>query len=192
MMNKFDKSIISYISAMSDFADIDLAVEEHHGRKYLIARVDVEKIDENSPKYDQSYAEKLVRKRKINQPTFITLMNSLEKRLVDASKFFGELEYKTAFLPKNYESLGGIEKKVQDAVKEINPEFDAEFSWDSDYPKPVLTIYLGGHKNYNEFYRAKYGLGGENFLEDIEKKVGDNISLRHYKWRISSSKKSAD
>ena len=191
-MTKFDKTLISYISTTTDFADIDISVEEHHGRKYLIARVDVEKIDENSPKYDQSYAEKLVRKRKPNQPVFITPMNALEKRLVDARKFFGELEYKTAFLPKNHEFLDDIEKKVQDAVKEISPEFDAGISWDSDYPKPVLTIYLGGHKNYNQFYRAKYGLGGENFLEDIEKKVGDNISLRHYQWRISSSKKNAD
>ena len=191
-MTKFDKTLISYISTTTDFADIDISVEEHHGHKYLIARVDVEKIDENNPKYDQSYAEKLVRKRKINQPTFITPMNALEKRLVDAGKFFGELEYKTALLPKNYEFLDDIEKKVQDAVKEISPEFDAGISWDSDYPKPVLTIYLGGHKNYNQFYRAKYGLGGENFLEDVEKKVGDNISLRQYKWRISSSKKNAD
>jgi hypothetical protein len=191
-MTKFDKTLISYISTTTDFADIDISVEEHHGRKYLIARVDVEKIDENSPRYDQSYAEKLVRKRKPNQPVFITPMNALEKRLVDARKFFGELEYKTAFLPKNHEFLDNIEKKVQDAVKEISPEFDAGISWDSDYPKPVLTIYLGGHKNYNQFYRAKYGLGGENFLEDIEKKVGNNISLRHYQWRISSSKKTAD
>ncbi len=59
-MNKFDKSLIAYISSTTDFADIDITVEEHHGRKYLIARVDVEKIDENSPKYDQSYAEKLI------------------------------------------------------------------------------------------------------------------------------------
>jgi hypothetical protein len=191
-MTKFDKTLISYISTTTDFADIDISVKEHHGRKYLIARVDVEKIDENSPRYDQSYAEKLVRKRKPNQPVFITPMNALEKRLVDARKFFGELEYKTAFLPKNHEFLDNIEKKVQDAVKEISPEFDAGISWDSDYPKPVLTIYLGGHKNYNQFYRAKYGSGGENFLEDIEKKVGDNISLRQYKWRISSSKKNAD
>jgi hypothetical protein len=191
-MTKFDKTLISYISTTTDFADIDISVEEHHGSKYLIARVDVEKIDENSPKYDQSYAEKLIRKRKPNQPAFITPMNALEKRLVDAEKFFGELEYKTAFLPKNHEFLDDIEKKVQEAVKEISPEFDAGISWDSDYPKPVLTIYLGGHKNYNQFYRAKYGLGGENFLEDIEKKVGDNISLRHYQWRISSSKKTAD
>ena len=191
-MTKFDKTLISYISTTTDFADIDISVEEHHGRKYLIARVDVEKIDENSPRYDQSYAEKLVRKRKPNQPVFITPMNALEKRLVDARKFFGELEYKTAFLPKNHEFLDNIEKKVQDAVKEISPEFDAGISWDSDYPKPVLTIYLGGHKNYNQFYRAKYGLGGENFLEDIEKKVGDNISLRQYQWRISSSKKKDD
>jgi hypothetical protein len=191
-MTKFDKTLISYISTTTDFADIDISVEEHHGSKYLIARVDVEKIDENSPKYDQSYAEKLIRKRKPNQPAFITPMNALEKRLVDSRKFFGELEYKTAFLPKNHEFLDNIEKKVQDAVKEISPEFDAGISWDSDYPKPVLTIYLGGHKNYNQFYRANYGLGGENFLEDIEKKVGDNISLRHYQWRISSSKKTAD
>jgi hypothetical protein len=188
-MTKFDKTLVSYISTTTDFADIDLTVEEHHGSKYLIAHVDVEKIDENSPKYDQSYAEKLFRKRKPNQPTFITPMNSLEKRLVDARKFFGELEYKTAFLPKNNEFLDNIEKKVQDAVKEISPEFEAGISWDSDYPKPVLTIYLGGHKNYNQFYRAKYGSGGENFLEDIEKKVGDNISLRQYKWRILSSNK---
>ena len=191
-MTKFDKTLISYISTTTDFADIDISVEEHHGSKYLIARVDVEKIDENSPKYDESYEEKLVRKRRPNQPAFITPMNALEKRLVDARKFFGELEYKTAFLPKNHKFLDDIEKKVQDAVKEISPEFDAGISWDSDYPKPVLTIYLGGHKNYNQFYRAKYGLGGENFLEDIEKKVGDNISLRQYKWRISSSKKNAD
>jgi len=191
-MTKFDKTLISYISTTTDFADIDISVEEHHGRKYLIARVDVEKIDENSPKYDQSYAEKLVRKRRPNQPAFITPMNALEKRLVEAGKFFGELEYKTAFLPKNHEFLDNIEKKVQDAVKEISPEFDAGISWDSDYPKPVLTIYLGGHKNYNQFYRAKYGPGGENFLEDIEKKIGDNISLRHYQWRISSSKKNTD
>jgi hypothetical protein len=191
-MNKFDKTIISYISTTTDFADIDISVEEHHGRKYLIARVDVEKIDENSPKYDESYAEKLVRKRRPNQPAFITPMNALEKRLVDAGKFFGELEYKTAFLPKNYEFLDDIEKKVQEAVKEINPEFDAGMSWDSDYPKPVLTIYLGSSKNYNEFYKANYGLGGENFLEVIEKKVGDNISLRQYQWRISSIKKKDD
>lgn len=191
-MNKFDKSLIAYISSTTDFADIDMTVEEHHGRKYLIARVDVEKIDENSPKYDQSYAEKLVRKRKPNQPVFITPMNVLEKRLGEAGKFFGELEYKTAFLPKNYEFLDDIEKKIQDAVKEINPEFDAGMSWDSDYPKPVLTIYLGSSKNYNEFYKVKYGFGGENFLEDIEKKVGDNISLRQYQWRISSSKKKDD
>jgi len=191
-MTKFDKTLISYISTMTDFADIDISVEEHHGSKYLIARVDVEKIDENSPKYDESYAEKLVRKRRPNQPVFITPMNALEKRLVNAGKFFGELEYKTAFLPKNYESLDGIEKKVQDAVKEINPEFDAEFSWDSDYPKPVLSIYLGGSKNYEGWYKPKYGLGGETFLEDIEKKIGDNISLNQYKWRIVNGKKKAD
>ena len=191
-MTKFDKTLISYISTMTDFADIDISVEEHHGSKYLIARVDVEKIDENSPKYDESYAEKLVRKRRPNQPVFITPMNALEKRLVEAGKFFGELEYKTAFLPKNYESLDGIEKKVQDAVKEINPEFDAEFSWDSDYPKPVLSIYLGGSKNYEGWYKPKYGLGGETFLEDIEKKIGDNISLNQYKWRIVNGKKKAD
>ena len=191
-MTKFDKTLISYISTMTDFTDIDISVEEHHGSKYLIARVDVEKIDENSPKYDESYAEKLVRKRRPNQPVFITPMNALEKRLVNAGKFFGELEYKTAFLPKNYESLDGIEKKVQDAVKEINPEFDAEFSWDSDYPKPVLSIYLGGSKNYEGWYKPKDGLGGETFLEDIEKKIGDNISLNQYKWRIVNGKKKAD
>ena len=191
-MTKFDKTLISYISTTTDFADIDISVEEHHGRKYLIARVDVEKIDENSPKYDQSYAEKLVRKRKINQPTFITPMNSLEKRLGDASKFFGELKYMTAFLPKNYESLDGIEKKVQDSVKEINPEFDAEFSWDSDYPKPVLSIYLGGSKNYDEWYKPKYGHSSSKFIGDIEKKIGDNISLNQYKWRILNGKKKGD
>jgi hypothetical protein len=191
-MTKFDKTLVSYISTTTDFADIDISVEEHHGRKYLIARVDVEKIDENSPKYDQSYAEKLVRKRKINQPTFITPMNSLEKRLGDASKFFGELEYKTAFLPKNYESLDGIEKKVQDAVKEITPEFDAEFSWDSDYPKPVLSIYLGGSKNYDEWYKPKYGHSASKFIGDIEKTIGNNISLNQYKWRIVNGKKNSD
>jgi restriction endonuclease S subunit len=35
-------------------------------------------------------------------------------------------------------------------------------------------------------------VGPRHLLEDIEKKVGDNISLRHYQWRISSSKKPAD
>ena len=191
-MNKFDKSLIAYISSTTDFADIDITVEEHHGRKYLIARVDVEKIDENSPNYDQSYAEKLVRKRRPNQPVFITPMNALEKRLGDAGKFFGELEYKTAFLPKNYEFLDDIEKKVQDAVKEINPEFDAGFSWDSDYPKPVLTIYLGSYEKYAGWYKGKYGLGGEDFLEEIEKMIDNSIALRHYTWRISSSKKKDD
>ena len=191
-MTKFDKTLVSYISTTTDFADIDLTVEEHHGSKYLIAHVDVEKIDENSPKYDQSYAEKLFRKRKPNQPTFITPMNSLEKRLVDARKFFGELEYKTAFLPKNYESLDGIEKKIQDAVKEINPEFDAKMSWDSDYPKPVLSIYLGDSKNYDIWLKPKYGNSTNNFINDIEKKIGNNISLNQYKWRVTSGKKKVD
>ena len=191
-MTKFDKTLVSYISSTGDFADIDLQVEEHHGSKYLIARVDVEKIDENSPNYDPSYAEKLIRKRNPNHPVFITPMNSLEKRLVDAKKFFGELDYKTAFLPKNYKFLDDIEKKVQDAVKEINPEFEAGMSWDSDYPKPILTIYLGSHEKYAGWYKGKYGLGGEDFLEEIEKMIGNNISLRQYKWRISSSKKKDD
>ena len=190
-MTKFDKTLISYISTTTDFADIDISVEEHHGSKYLIARVDVEKIDENSPKYDQSYAEKLIRKRKPNQPIFITPMNSLEKRLGDASKFFGELEYKTAFLPKNHEFLDDIEKKVQDTVKEINPEFDAEFSWDSDYPNPVLSIYLGGSKNHDEWYKPKYGHSASKFIEDIEKKIANNISINQYKWRIVNGKKKA-
>ena len=191
-MTKFDKTLVSYISAMGDFADVDLRVEEHHGDKYLVAYVDVEKIDKNSPKYDQSYREKLIRERKVNQPTFIVPKSSLELRLSDAEKFFGQLKYKTGFLPKNYEFLNDIEKKVQDAVKEINPEFDAGMSWDSDYPKPVLTIYLGGFKNHEGWFKPKYGHSGSDFIEDIGKMIGDNTSLNQYKWSITNGKKKVD
>jgi hypothetical protein len=191
-MNRLDKAVLSYITTTSNLNDVDLRVEEHHGDKYLVAYVDVEKIDKNSPKYDQSYREKLIRERKVNQPTFVVPRSSLELRLSDAEKFFGQLKYKTAFLPKNYEFLNDIEKKVQDAVKQINPEFDAGMSWDSDYPKPILSIYLGGFKNYDGWFKPKYGHSGSDFIEDIEKIIGNNTSLNQYKWSITNGKKKAD
>jgi hypothetical protein len=190
MMNKFDKSVISFISSTTDFSDVDLRVEEHHGDKYMIIYVDVPKVDKNSPQYDEQYADKVTesKRRKSHPiPGLISSTSAINIRLTQAKKFFGEdsINYIPAFLPKNHEYLKDNEKEIDDAAKKIDPRIDAVVGWDSDYPKPTLTFYSNGTNNYADI-KKKYFTGGE-FAEEMQKLLGDKIKLSSYKWSISTA-----
>jgi len=190
MMNKFDKSVISFISSTTDFSDVDLRVEEHYGDKYMVVYVDVPKVDENSPQYDEQYADKITesKRRKSHPiPGLISSTSAINTRLTQAKKFFGEesIKYIPAFLPKNHKYLKDNEKEIDDAVKKIDPRIDAVVGWDSDYPKPTLTLYCNGMSNYSDI-KKKYFTGGE-FAEVIQELLGDKIKLSSYAWSISSN-----
>ena len=64
--------------------------------------------------------------------------------------------------------------------------------WQDDYWYSDSSTRIESYEKYTGWYKGKYGLGGEDFLEEIEKMIGNSISLRHYTWRISSSKKKDD
>ena len=193
-MERIDKSVISYISNTTDFSDVDLRVEVHHGKKYLIAYVDVEKVDPNGPKYDPLYDEKLternlMRKRRNEGGLFIHNANaSLSRRLNAVKKFFGDdVDYEIAFLPKNYKYLDDIEEIIRKELKKINQDYDVKFSWDSDYPSPRVTIYSGSRVNYEDI-NLKYG-NANKFISYIDEKLGGKIKLNEYSWGVSSGKK---
>jgi len=148
-MTRKDKSVISYISTMTDFSDVDLRVEEHHGKKFLVAYVDVTKIDPAHPNYDKEYQEKITGdKFRENHPIpgLISSKASITNRLTDVKKFFGEenTDYVPAFLPKNHKHLDDIEKEIDAATKKIDPKIDVRIEWDSDFPKPILKFYAKG------------------------------------------------
>jgi hypothetical protein len=190
MMNKFDKSVISFISSTTDFSDVDLRVEEHHGDKYMIVYVDVPKVDNNSPQYDEQYDDKVTesKRRKSHPiPGLISSTSAINTRLTQAKKFFGEesIKYIPAFLPKNHKYLKDNEKEIDDAAKKIDPRIDAVVGWDSDYPKPTLTFYCNGMSNYSDI-KKKYFTGGK-FAEVIQELLGDKIKLSSYAWSISSN-----
>ena len=195
-MNRLDKSIISYISNTTDFSDVDLRIEEHHGKKYLVAYVDVEKVDPNNPKYDPVYDEKLsernlAKQRRAQAQGGFVIHNpnaSLNRRLNDVKKFFGEdVNYEIAYLPKNYDYLDDLELVIRDAVKKINQDYDISFAWDSDYPSIKLTIYTGSKTNFDEIQK-KYETS-KNFMEYLDGKLNGKLKVSDYRWSISTGKK---
>ena len=194
-MNKFDKSVISYISSTMDFSDVDLRVEEHHGSKYLIIYVDLPKIDKNNPQYDENYADKVTEgKRRMSHPIpqLISSKSSINTRLNQAKKFFGEesINYETAFLPKNGKYLWNNEKEIDEAAKKVDPRIDAVVGWDSDYPRPTLTFYCNGWSNYEDL-KKQYFVGGQ-LVEAIQKVLGDKIKINSYHWSVNSGSPKRD
>ena len=182
-MTRQDKSVISYISTMTDFSDVDLRVEEHNGLKYLVAYVDMYKLNPSHPNYDKDYTEKITHdKYRDNHPIpgLVGSKASISTRLNEAKKFFGEdLKYEIAFLPKNYEYLDKNNKEIENAVKQIEPEIEVETSWDSDFPKPTLTFYCGNVKKYEEILK-NYTPGIQGFYKEIQNILGDRIKLSMY------------
>ena len=145
-MNRFDNTVLSYISTSQNVSDLDLRIEEHDGRKFLILYVDVPKIDYNSSSFDGNYRQKILGtdiRKKSRIPGLISSKVFLNRLLNEAKKFFGdEIKYDTAFLPKNHEYLDEYEKEIEKISKEVEPQIDVEASWDSDYAIPILKFYF--------------------------------------------------
>ena len=152
-MNRFDNTVLSYISTSQNVSDLDLRIEEHDGQKFLILYVDVPKIDVNSSSYDETYRRKILGtdiRKNSRIPGLVSSKVFLNRMLNEVKKFFGEnLKYDVAFLPKNHEYLDKTEEEVQKITKELYPEMDVEASWDSDYPVPLLKFYFGGNRDIN-------------------------------------------
>ena len=152
-MNRFDNTVLSYISTSQNVSDLDLRIEEHDGQKFLILYVDVPKIDVNNPSYDETYRRKILGtdiRKNSRIPGLVSSKVFLNRMLNEVKKFFGEnLKYDVAFLPKNHEYLDKTEEEVQKITKELYPEMDVEASWDSDYPAPLLKFYFGGNRDIN-------------------------------------------
>lgn len=166
-MNRFDNTVLSYISTSQNVSDLDLRIEEHDGQKFLILYVDVPKIDVNSSSYDESYRRKIsgadIRKNS-RIPGLVSSKVFLNRMLNEVKKFFGEnLKYDVAFLPKNHEYLDKTEEEVQKITKELYPEMDVEASWDSDYPVPLLKFYFGGNRDINS--------------KELQQKIEEKIKL---------------
>jgi hypothetical protein len=147
-MNKFDNTVLSYISTVSDVSDCDLRIEEYDGQKFLTLYVDIPKIDYNSPSFDESYRRKILGtdlKNAHRMPGLVSSKVFLNRMVNESKKFFGdEIKYETAFLPKNYEYLDDYEKEVEKITKEVEPQLDVEIIWDQDYPIPILKFYFNG------------------------------------------------
>ena len=166
-MNRFDNTILSYISTSQNVSDLDLRIEEHDGHKFLILYVDVPKIDVNSSSYDESYRRKIsgadIRKNS-RIPGLVSSKVFLNRMLNEVKKFFGEdLKYDVAFLPKNHEYLDKTEEEIQKITKELYPEMDVEASWDSDYSKPILKFYFGGNRSIDS--------------KELQQKIEEKIKL---------------
>jgi hypothetical protein len=166
-MNRFDNTVLSYISTSQNVSDLDLRIEEHDGQKFLILYVDVPKIDVNSPSFDESYRDKIsganIRKNS-RIPGLISSTVFLNRMVNDVKKFFGDnLDYYTAFLPKNHEYIDKYEEEIQKITKELYPEVDVEVEWDSDYPKPILKFYSNGNRNIDS--------------RDLQPKIEEKIKL---------------
>jgi len=147
-MNKLDNTVLSYISTFSNASDCDLKIEEHDGQKFLILYVDVPKIDYNSPSFDGSYRRKILGtdlRMAHRIPGLVSSRVFLNRMVNEAKKFFGsEIEYETAFMPKNYEYFDEYEKEIQKIAKEVEPQMSIEIVWDQDYPIPILKFYFNG------------------------------------------------
>lgn len=189
-MNKIDKSILSYLSTTANFSDVDLRIEEHHGSKYLIVYVDVEKLDRNHPNYDEQYADKITddkRRQSHPIPGLVSSTSTINSLIRQAEKFFGEenTDYKPAFLPKNYKHLDVIEKEIDAATKKIDPKIDVRIEWDSDSPKPILKFYTKGSVNKKDYMDKPFAV--QDLLKNIQKELGDNIKIKAYKWSVTGT-----
>jgi hypothetical protein len=166
-MNRFDNTVLSYISTSQNVSDLDLRIEEHDGQKFLILYVDVPKIDVNSSSYDETYRRKILGtdiRKNSRIPGLVSSKVFLNRMLNEVKKFFGEnLKYDVAFLPKNHEYLDKTEEEVQKITKELYPEMDVEASWDSDYPVPLLKFYFGGNRDINS--------------KELQQKIEEKIKL---------------
>ena len=120
-MNRFDNTVLSYISTSQNVSDLDLRIEEHDGQKFLILYVDVPKIDVNNPSYDETYRRKILGtdiRKNSRIPGLVSSKVFLNRMLNEVKKFFGEnLKYDVAFLPKNHEYLDKTEEEVQKAFE---------------------------------------------------------------------------
>lgn len=167
-MNKFDNTVLSYISTSQNVSDLDLRIEEHDGQKFLILYVDVPKIDVNSSSYDEGYRRKILGtdiRKNSRIPGLISSTVFLNRMLNDAKKFFGdEINYEKAFLPKNHEYLDEYEKEIEKITKEVEPQIDVEASWDSDYPVPLLKFYFNGKMDIET-------------KDTLKQKIGEKINL---------------
>ena len=166
-MNRFDNTVLSYISTSQNVSDLDLRIEEHDGQKFLILYVDVPKIDVNNPSYDETYRRKILGtdiRKNSRIPGLISSKVFLNRMLNDTKKFFGdEIKYETAFLPKNHEYLDEYEKEIEKITKEVEPQIDIEASWDSDYAIPILKFYFNGNRSIDS--------------KELQQKIEEKIKL---------------
>jgi hypothetical protein len=175
-MTRLDKSVLSFISTMTDFDDVDVRIEEHHGEKWFIVYVDLSRFDINGPNYDPNYYYKITDNDRVKDhpiPGLMGYKSALSSRLREVKKFFGDdIEYNTAFLPKNYDYLKKIEKKIDSVVKSIDPDFRLELTYDQDRPTPIFKAHLG--KKYSNYKQLK------DFWDPIKEILKPEIDMRNY------------
>lgn len=175
-MTRLDKSVLSFISTMTDFGDVDVRIEEHRGEKFFIVYVDLSRFDINSPNYDSKYYDKITNKERVKDhpiPGLLGHKSALSSRLREAQKFFGEdINYTTAFLPKNYDYLNKIEKKVESVIKSVDPDFKLELTYDQDRPSPMFKAHLGN--KYGSYKQLK------DFWDPIIESLKPEIDMKNY------------
>lgn len=179
------KLLSKFVKSQTKRDDLDIVVENHEGKDYLILVVDWAKMDKNSDSYDESYSN-FVRDvgRKTGGGFFFLMRHTCLTDLTFNAKKLLDLDLEYGFKFKNYDHLDDIESKVSNAIKQTEyPQIEIGLS--AEWESPILKM---------DFYNVPYHLfdnwdNFKNYQSELEIIMNNKIDLDQYRITTTSGEK---
>jgi hypothetical protein len=183
--DKFEKAIVRFSHMITGRNDLDLKVENHHNKNYLVLTVDWAKVDKNSGSYDESYSNFVRDKnRKNNGGLFILSRFNCLTNVISQAKKLLDVKLEPGFSFKNYDHLDEVERKVSEAILESKyPQIEVKFygEWDSPILKfGFYNVPMEEFKSWDDF---------QYYIFELEDIMNNQIDLGQYSLSKTYSRK---
>ena len=164
-MNKsLHKAVLSFVQLQHP--DVEFEIETNYGDDYLMAVIDVSKMDKNSPNFDENYKKKFT-PEKSHEYDFGHKTKFIENLVKSVTNFFSE-KIRGGYKFKNYEYLDKIETDINQVVKKIDSNYNFTFSADSH--NPILNGYFSIIDKDTDI---------DEFIDKVENLTKNNVKIRN-------------